>query len=197
MLAYVAPFTGSPVTISNGVDEPYALAMNAAGNLSVSNYGNNSVTESRPRTPERRRTAIWSALNGPAGLALDAAATSLSRQQSERRSRNSRRRTPGANDDRDRRGVKAFTSPGRPRGTCSSRTPGITRRPSIAPPYTVRRKVNIMNGITKPASGLALNALSDLLVVDFNGPARPYAPPYTGAPTTLSTGLPGNGSGSV
>ena len=191
VLAYAPSYTSAPTTISNSVDEPYALAMDAAEDLFVSNYGNNTVTEYAPPWTGAPVATMSSGLDGPAGLAIDALGNLFVANSK-------------ANS------VEEFSPPYT--GAPTTITTGVDQDFYVAvnasdtlfvanygnntmtvytPPYS-GTPTTITNGVTKP-SGLALNAMGDLFVVDFNGPgATEYAPPYTGPPTTMSTGLPGN-----
>jgi hypothetical protein len=46
---YAAPYTGTPITtISSGVNGPYALTLDGAGNLFVGNASGHTVTEYAP-----------------------------------------------------------------------------------------------------------------------------------------------------
>lgn len=48
VLVYAPPYTGTPVTITTGVDFPYSLVVDGAGNLFVSNEDGPTVTEYAP-----------------------------------------------------------------------------------------------------------------------------------------------------
>jgi sugar lactone lactonase YvrE len=191
IFAYAPPYTSAPTTISNGVNEPYAMVMDPADDLFVSNYGNNTVTEYAPPYTTAPVATMSTGLNGPSGLAIDASGNVFV-----------------ANSNAN--SVEEFAPPynGAP-VTISTGVDedfyvavdasdnvfvanyGNNTVTEYALPYGSPTQT-ITNGVTKP-SGLALNAMDDLFVVDFNGPgATEYAPPYSGAPTTLSSGLPGN-----
>ncbi|MGD0050463.1 MAG: hypothetical protein ABSD03_01435 [Vulcanimicrobiaceae bacterium] len=192
VLVYGPPYSGAPATISNGVNEPYALAMDGGGDLFVSNYGNNTVTEYAPPYTAAPVATMTSGLNGPAGLAIDVSGNLFV-----------------ANSNAN--SVEVFAPPytGTPVTVTTSVNEdfyvavdagdnlfvanfGNNTVTVYAPPYSGSPTATITNGVTKP-SGLALNAMDEIFVVDFNGPgATEYASPYNGAPTTLSTGLPGN-----
>jgi len=192
VLAYAPSYSSSPTTISNGANEPYALVMDAGGDLFISNYGNNTVTEYAPPWTGAPVATMSTGLNGPAGLAIDASGNVFV-----------------ANSNAN--SVEVFAPPytGTPVTVTTSVNEdfyvavdagdnlfvanyGNNTVTVYAPPYSGSPTATITNGVTKP-SGLALDAIDDVFVVDFNGPgATEYAPPYTGAPTTLSTGLPGN-----
>jgi hypothetical protein len=184
-------YSAAPTTISNGVNEPYALAMDAAEDLFVSNYGNNTVTEYAPPWTNAPIATISSGLNGPSGLAIDTSgnvfvANSNANSVEEFAPPYSGAPvtiTTGVNED--------FYVAVDPNDHVFVANFGNNTVTEYALPYG-SPTATITNGVTKP-SGLALNALDELFVVDFNGPgATEYASPYTGAPTTLSTGLPGN-----
>ena len=57
--------------VGSGLDDPAGLAFDAAGNLYVANYGNNTISKVTPAGAVS--TFVSSGLNDPAGLAFDAA----------------------------------------------------------------------------------------------------------------------------
>ena len=57
--------------VSSGLDDPYGLAFDAAGNLYVANYGNNTISKVTPAGAVS--TFVSSGLDDPDGLAFDAA----------------------------------------------------------------------------------------------------------------------------
>lgn len=65
--------TANPIVISNGVNFPSSLAVDASGNLFVANLGNNTVTEYLAGNYSGAPTVISNGVNGPQRLALDAA----------------------------------------------------------------------------------------------------------------------------
>jgi DNA-binding beta-propeller fold protein YncE len=70
---YAAPYTNAPTTIVGGQSQPVALAIDAAGNLYVANYGNNTVTEYAPPYAPGSWSTISSGVNAPLALALSPA----------------------------------------------------------------------------------------------------------------------------
>lgn len=70
VLEYAPPYTGSPVTIANGVSGPQALALDASGNLFVANHKTQSVTEYAPPYTGAPVATIRPTANGPYTLAL-------------------------------------------------------------------------------------------------------------------------------
>ena len=69
---YAPPYTGTPTTINTGVNDPQALALDAAGDLFVANINVNTVTEYAPPYIGAP-TIISTAVSGPDALALDVA----------------------------------------------------------------------------------------------------------------------------
>ena len=68
---YAKPYTGSPtVTITNGINDPDALAFDDAGDLFVANFGNNSVTEYAPPYTGSPVVTITNGVSGPANWGL-------------------------------------------------------------------------------------------------------------------------------
>ena len=59
--------SSSPVIFASGLDEPYGLAFNSAGNLFEADYGSGNIYE---YTPGGARSTFASGLNGPYGLAF-------------------------------------------------------------------------------------------------------------------------------
>ncbi|MBV9332811.1 MAG: hypothetical protein JO146_02275 [Candidatus Eremiobacteraeota bacterium] len=70
---YTAPYTNPPTTISGGLSQPLALAIDSGGNLYVANYGNNTVTQyAAPYGPGTWNT-ISNGVNAPMALTLSPA----------------------------------------------------------------------------------------------------------------------------
>ncbi len=70
VLEYAPPYTGQPTAISNGIEGPAGLALDASGNLYVGNDGNNTVTEYAP--PYTGAPILTIDVTSPSGLAFDA-----------------------------------------------------------------------------------------------------------------------------
>jgi len=183
---YAPPYTGTPTIISTDVNGPFALTLDAAGDLFVANDGNNTVTEYAPPytgTP----TIISTDVNGPFALTLDAAGDLFVADSGNT--------------------VTEYAPPYT--GTPTTISTGVSDPQALAldaagdlfvanfnpntvteyaPPYT-GTPTTISTGVSEPEA-LTLDAAGDLFVANVgNNTVTEYAPPYTGTPTTISTGL--------
>ncbi|MGZ3576284.1 MAG: hypothetical protein ACXVA3_13455 [Vulcanimicrobiaceae bacterium] len=78
---YASPYTSAPIqTLSNALNQPLGVAFSPRGNLFVTNYGNNTVTEYAPPYSGVPIARISSGISGPIGLAFDAGGQPLCRQ---------------------------------------------------------------------------------------------------------------------
>ncbi len=185
---YAPPYTGTPTTISNGVYLPFALVLDAYGNLFVANEeGGSTVTEYAPPysgTP----TTISNGVNEPFALALDAAgdlfvANTGGSTVTEYAPPYSGTPTTISN------GVnKPFALALDAAGDLFVANTGGNTVTEYAPPYS-GTPTTISTGVNQPYA-LALDAAGDLFVANEEGSTvTEYAPPYSGTPTTISNGV--------
>jgi|SRR5580658_812027 sugar lactone lactonase YvrE len=200
---YASPYTGSPTTITNGVNGPERLEFDAAGNLFVPNSSGNTITEYVPPftgTP----TTISNGINMPNAVVFDSSGDLFAANC-------------GSNCGVSGGTVTEYAPPytGTPTTTISSGVNGpfalvldsagnlfvanatgntITE---YAPPYT-GTPTTISSGVNNPWA-LVFDGSGNLFVANCgagclgngtgNGSVTEYAPPYTGTPTTITSGV--------
>jgi hypothetical protein len=187
---YKTPFTGSPIaTITNGVGTGYGLLLDGKGDLFVPNYSSNTVTEYAPQYTGAPRT-ISNGVDQPLWAAFD----------------------HSGNLDVTNYGTNTITIYAPPFTgapiTVSNGVSGpyITATDSSGDLFvdnnTAKNVVEYAAGnyaapLRTVASGLhstewlAVAPGSDDLAIEDDGASKiyVYAPPYTGSPTTISTGV--------
>lgn len=184
---YASPYTsGTPsVTVTNGVNGPDMLALDANADLFVSNFRGGNVTEYAPPYTGAP-VATMSGVSNPLQIALDGAGDLFALPVS------------GA-------AVYAFAPPYT--GGATTITAGMNSAAAIATgpgnalfvgqdgtnrvdrylsPYS-SVATSISNGVSQPQA-LAFDAAGDLFVANANA-VTIYAPPYTGTPVTVTNGV--------
>jgi hypothetical protein len=184
---YAAPYTGTPTTVSNGVNDPEGIAVDNAGNLFVANFGGFTVTEYAPPYTGSP-TTITNGPSFPYAIALDASGDLFVGNWGD--------------------GVITEYTAGNYAGTPVSISQQVYdptaflfdssnnlyaldysgEQVSIYPSsdYTTNSPTVLdVGGYHNPVYGLALNSSNDVFVGEAGADAvAEYAPPYSGTPAT-------------
>jgi hypothetical protein len=181
------PYTGAPVTIANGVQDPLALAFDAGGDLFVADSYDSTVREYAP--PYTGSPLVTLPGSSVWGLAVDPSSGNLF--------------VPSESSHN----VLVYAPPYT--GTPTTITAGIDAPFKVAldgagdlfvldvgngwvteyaPPYTGSPIATITSGVVSPA-GLAIDGTGKLFVANEGGNnVTIYAPPYTGTPAVVGSG---------
>jgi hypothetical protein len=187
---YTAPYTGTPTTISNGVDDALSIAVNgAAEDLFVANahVGTNTVTEYAPPYTGAP-TTISSGLDQPFAVTFDGAENLFVANYSGNTVTEYAPPYAGAPTATIALGLNqpyALVVDGAGNLFVANFAGGIT---IYAPPYT-GAPTTITSGVTGPIA-LVVDGAGNLFVGNYgNSTVTRYARPYTGAHTTVSSGV--------
>ncbi len=186
---YTPPYTGVvSTTITDGISQPSALALDGAGDLYVLDHGNSSVAEYQPPYTGAPSVSFTAGIDVPYAMVVDG-------------SRNVFVANAGSNT------VTVYAPPYTAVTTTISS--GISLPYALAldgsgnlfvannsnssvsefaPPYTGAAVATITNGVYLPIA-LALDAAGELFVANQNGSVTVYEPPYTGSPTVIQSGI--------
>ncbi|MGD1067793.1 MAG: hypothetical protein ABR975_13340 [Vulcanimicrobiaceae bacterium] len=189
---YGPPYTGTPVTISASLSEPWTMAMDASQNLFVADETNNTVTEYAPPYTNTPTATISTGIDSPERMIVNSAGDLFVSNYSAST-------------------VTEYVPPYSAAPTSITNT--VTHPESLAlstsgelfvgnlttnkvtgytAPYTGAPAVTVSTGISYPDT-LIFDSAGDLFVANQTGDTvTEYASPYTGAPkATITTGIDG------
>ena len=190
LTVYAPPYTGTPTTNSSGINSPFSLILNGAGDLFVANEGGDTVTEYAPPYTGTPGTTIDTGGDEPNALVLDGAGNLF---------------VANNNDDTVKEYVPPYTGAAAATISTGVNSPfallldgagdlfvanvEASTVTEYAPPYT-GTPTTISSGVGAP-TGVAFDGAGDLFVTNIlSNTVTEYAAPYTGTPTTtISRGV--------
>jgi hypothetical protein len=189
---YAPPYTGTPVTISNSLSEPWTLAMDASQNLFVADESNNTVTEYAPPYTNAPTATISTGIDSPERMTLNAAGDLFvsnysSSAVTEYAPPYTAAPTSITNTVAHPESLALSTS-----GELFVGNLTTNKVTGYTSPYTGAPAVTISSGISYP-NALIFDSAGDLFVANQVGETvTEYASPYTGSPkATITSGING------
>ncbi len=188
---YAPPYTGTPTTISDGINSPYALAFDTSGNLFVMNIGAYTVTEYAPPYTGAPTTTISDGISYPQALVLDPSGNLFVANYNNTVTEYAPPYTGTPITTISSGIADPFALALDPSGNLFVANLNTNTVTEYASPYTGAPIATISDSVNYP-DVLKLDPNGDLFVGNYgNDTITKYASPYTGTPTTISTGISG------